>query len=784
MGEISYAVKLITNVHLQLGTVMARQTLANVCRLLELYKCVHAAYAFEQRAFVVDAVRTVGQHLSYEALTVIQQTIERKSLSTAAVGSSAYNERDIDLLSALQLSERCLLGPATAQRILIARLALSIADPTAIFSADQLDIVSDRLGRIEALLELDQQLRRQCDTTFVYWHQTILAGFVKQVQSQAHPTDGGKPAKHAFPSPVNGVQFLARINAVTTKTESPYSVDVSGLFRTHFLARLCSHIENNLRLFIHTYMHDTPATAAAAAPSVLNAAAFHKAEAAQSADLLGLVAVRPLPLRDHHFVFRNHIEHYLSRTFYNLTAVSLSDGRTYGEMRSFARIKYGLSIVEDQLPAETIEQGLDVLDLMRFMDDFVTKFVYDMNSQVFIQATSGNQFLNTVTVAHVVNSLRTHGIGIVNTAINGGYKLLCQKMPLVSKFLYTDRIKSALSKCARHFVEHKERSNERFSFELARMFVKNAPRLTGAGEPAFGDFLATVTQIGGYICFGRMFTRMSYLCVFFRIGNIMGYVRLVRSAGIRCVSRACVFLPTKADSAFPLAERAVDSKLSEVTCDAAWNVKVNIANLSKDFVHKPDYFKVTLLLRLLSTRFLCTVFSKSRSHSRAQSFLQAFNDIIRDPKNGHLRHFHVVLPALTVLFVEALVRSKEYKHKSTDTERLVFTDDGFAMGVAYILVVLGQVDAFWTLDWFESVRIKYATELAELEAKRAALTSSFEDEKLRQTLLLTSKRIDTFADVSYADGVLCCKFVINFRIICSPYPNRSLSCCAATYDVP
>lgn len=72
----------------------------------------------------------------------------------------------------------------------------------------------------------------------------------------------------------------------------------------------------------------------------------------------------------------------------------------------------------------------------------------------------------------------------------------------------------------------------------------------------------------------------------------MGYVRLVRSAGIRCVSRACVFLPTKADSAFPLADRAVALKLSDVTCEAAWNVKVNIANLSKDFVHKPDYFKV------------------------------------------------------------------------------------------------------------------------------------------------------------------------------------------------
>lgn len=142
---------------------------------------------------------------------------------------------------------------------------------------------------------------------------------------------------------------------------------------------------------------------------------------------------------------------------------------------------------------------------------------------------------------------------------------------------------------------------------------------------------------------------------------------------------------------------------------------------------------------------------------RYQSFLQAFNDIIRDPKNAHLKHFYICVPALSVLFVDGLVRSKEYKHMKSAAdapERLVFTDDGFAMGVAYVLVVLGQVEAFWTLDWFAAVSGKYAQELAELESKRTALTGSFEDEKLRQTLLLSSKRIGTFAEVSVDARVL------------------------------
>lgn len=92
-------------------------------------------------------------------------------------------------------------------------------------------------------------------------------------------------------------------------------------------------------------------------------------DTALSTEMTALVNLNPMPLRDHHFVFKNHIEHYLSKTFYNLTAVSLSDGRTYSDMRSYARFKYDLHLVDDQLPSETLEQGLDLLDIMRLMSD-------------------------------------------------------------------------------------------------------------------------------------------------------------------------------------------------------------------------------------------------------------------------------------------------------------------------------------------------------------------------------------------------------------------------------
>ena len=51
-----------------------------------------------------------------------------------------------------------------------------------------------------------------------------------------------------------------------------------------------------------------------------------------------------------------HVTHYLDTTFYNLTTVSLHDWKTYGDMRNLAEQKYGLVMVEPQLPSQTLEQ--------------------------------------------------------------------------------------------------------------------------------------------------------------------------------------------------------------------------------------------------------------------------------------------------------------------------------------------------------------------------------------------------------------------------------------------
>lgn len=87
-------------------------------------------------------------------------------------------------------------------------------------------------------------------------------------------------------------------------------------------------------------------------------------------------------------------------------------------MLNLAHNKYGLDFIRSQLPTQTLEQGLDVLEITRNIKIFVVKYFYNLNNQMFIERSSQNKHLNVLLIRHVANSIQTHGFGIINTAVN------------------------------------------------------------------------------------------------------------------------------------------------------------------------------------------------------------------------------------------------------------------------------------------------------------------------------------------------------------------------------
>lgn len=111
-------------------------------------------------------------------------------------------------------------------------------------------------------------------------------------------------------------------------------------------------------------------------------------------------------------------------------------------------------------------------------------------------------------------------------------------------------------------------------------------------------------------------------------------------------------------------------------------------------------------------------------------------------------------------YVEYMLAVKS-KISKKDREEAVLFDDGFAVGLAYILKLLNQINDFNSLQWFSTVRERFEAErrkikemLLEINSNSAntaakantntAATQKSENEKLQQTLVLTERRINAY----------------------------------------
>ena len=267
----------------------------------------------------------------------------------------------------------------------------------------------------------------------------------------------------------------------------------------------------------------------------------------------------------------------------------------------------------------------------------------------------------------------------VQTTVNFTYQFLVRKFKIFSEFLFDDHIKSRLIKQQRSFKQERERLNSRFPYELADKFLKDIRKLGVAedGTTFLDQFRKQITEVG----------------------NALGYVRMVRSGGLHHVSQSIKFVP-ELELIPSFADSAAKEQLSAETQEAARNLDQVLSDLCANFSEGTEYFNV--LVRI-------------------------FQPVLNTDSQSHLRNFYAIVPALTLNFVEKMLVHKEQLGKTTGRYESSFTDDGFALGLAYILRILDQNDAFNSLHWFESVNNHIATrknEGAKLKANMAAAQKS------------------------------------------------------------
>nr|CAD7441834.1 unnamed protein product [Timema bartmani] len=666
-SNISQLLKTITNLHVSLAKPIMKTAVIALCKLVELLKGIEHTYHRNYMS-ISESINHVVQYLTFRILTIVGAT--KKSL----IQDKHYSEKHLDILSSLVLVEKVLNGPGTKERRLIARLALSAANQIRIFREDELSALNSLLYKLDMMCDIQEKLADACNCSFFYWHRIILPAYfssIYEMKVDLHRLEFMFSALHDCLLAID----RSKHSLSTDVLKECFKNEIFIYFEKQVLKPVCQEVETNLRLHVHSHLQLDDR-------NPFRGAIF---------DCSPFLTLKPLRFFNNYINIKAYVEHYLNQTFYNLTTVALHDWKTYGEMRSLARFKYGIVTVEDHLPSQTLEQGLDVLEIMRNINIFVSKYLYNLNNQIFVEQSSNNKHLNTINIRHVANSIRTHGIGIMNTTVNFTYQFLRKEFLIFSQFMFDEHIKSRLMKDFRFFRENKVQLDQKYSYERADKFNKGIRKLGLAadGKSYLDQFRMLISHIG----------------------NAMGYVRMIRSGGLHCCSNAIRFIPDLEDIV-AFKELCTQDNLSNVSTEAGAQLDHVIDNLVRNFTEGTEYFKL-----------LVDVFAPS----------------FRDSVNMHLRNFYIIVPPLTINFVEHSITCKEKLSKKNKVGA-AFTDDGFAMGIAYILNLLDQCEMFDSLHWFQSVQEKCIQDKMRVK-KQKSLTSK-DDEKLQQAMTLTARRLD------------------------------------------
>jgi WASH complex subunit 7 len=634
--------------------------LAALAELLVGVRTAHGRRAASLARALPHAARLARARLA-AALAPVREALAAGAPAWAGRGDGAR----LDALAALQLAQRCLEGPlaADARRAALLALALDVlTDPRVLPPAAAADV-----RELAALAELagsaSDTAARLCDCSFLhFWRELLPAVLAECVE---RPADAPRipAALRAFCD----ADALLRRGGAPATARAALAAELAAALDGAVTRPLAAAVEAELRLHLH-------AARLAGAVDVAPGAAGVR-------DLAPLLQLPSLRLPGGRAVrLRRAVSAALAAAFHAHTGLALHDGASYGDMARLAADKYSLRVAPPALPGHTLEQGLDVLEVVRNMHLFAARFAYALHASAFVERPAGaaaRKHLHVLAARHVANSMRTHGAGVANTTVNCVYRFLAAKLRVVSQFMYDDAIRSRLAREGRHVAEAARAWRTRggappeYPAERAARLAADIRRLGSAPDGAsfLDQYRGTVAELG----------------------NALGFVRLVRLGALRHANDAAACLPRRAPpprmaAAARAASLAPPVAAAAEALDAALTALLPPSSAADGGAAAStagaDYFAV-----------LVAVFSPE----------------LRSEGNAHLRDFWLLLPALCLSHCEALAAAKErLGTRGRDAATAGFTDDGFALGVAYLLRVLGQERDFDTLRWHDSVCRFYA----------------------------------------------------------------------------
>jgi WASH complex subunit 7 len=587
-------------------------------------------YQFNKNKTIINLRLNMMTRLISFQIQSILSPVEKKM-------NSKMDSYKSDIQSTIQIINALLTAAPTKMRMIINELCFDIIKTKNHFDSNQIDDLNFHFWKLEIMSRLSSEIKSVCETSFFYWYRDIIPECLNVIYNSHIDFK----RIHFFTLAISDIQnplFHVKYLSDNTVLVKKLRENIRKIYHENVIFKLAKDVENDLRMQIHSIL-------------ITNLQLPNPCKG-EIKDLRRYLNVGPLYLFETVINIKECIEEYLNKTFYDMTTMNLNDWKTYQQMRGLARTKFSLDLHDVYLPSQTLEQGIDILFIIRNINTFVTQYNYNLQSQIFIEVTKENNYVSVIGVQQILNSLCTHGIGIVNTIVNKTYQFLVSRIKVISQFLFDEYIKSSLMMEKRYWNEWKEKIQNKYPYERAENLCNDIKNLEKNSDVSLVDKL-------------RIFIS--------QIGNALGFIRTIRTALTEYNSQNLKFF---------------SNNISELE-----KYLNNIENPDIEFKTTNTIFQETL--NLLDQ-------NKINNINYLKLLVSSFESVFNDQKAQDLDLFYYLIPAVTINYVENLIVAKDNIFKK-NVKNAYFTDDGFILGFTYLLKVFKQDEAFENLHWFQSV---------------------------------------------------------------------------------
>ena len=652
----NYLRKNISNIletHLNLDIQLTQELINSITSGLELIKVIESE--FNKLMSMIGLNLNLLNRALLGPIQVILKKVAEIAQKKVKDGKSTNEELYRNALSGCTIFYACSQAVQSQLRLVIEKLILSTISAKEMLDESSSKTLSENLWMAELINQLSREVKRCTDCSFLYLYQNILPTSYKYIYSDRPKrlyyfmmavNDIEKPLYYNKHKENDGIEMIKLLRKTSFET-----------FEGYFLKKLAKEIEDDLRTVVHSSFIEG-----------LESTSY------SDVNLNTYLNIKNFKFFDKVISIRRYIEEHLNMNFYKLTTLNLNNAQTYQKMRVLAKHKYGLNLHEVILPNQNLEQGKDILDIIRNLNKFAKSYTHNMHSQIFIEINNGSSYINVIGVQQIINSLNTHGKGIVNSIINKAFGYISKSIKNLLGILFDDYILSLLKDEKTFWEQNKATIKYYYPLERAMSLRQKIINL---------DENKVVNNISKCIQFIT------------QIGNAVALSRCIRTALMDYNSQNVNLLTSYNIDDF---NNLVQQLILQVKSDP---VNPNVNNIS------PNMLSNTQNSLNDSNRLFCDMVNSLKQTGEInylQVLVTSFQGSLSPEKIPDIDLFAFLLPPLTITFIDNAINARDNLLKKNKSEEMAyFSDDGFMMGVCYLLKLFSADKKFESLSWFPSV---------------------------------------------------------------------------------